>query len=52
MGIDLRRRNIGVAEHRLHRAQVGAAFEQIGRKGVTQGVRRYPLVDADDKWAR
>ena len=46
MGINLRRRDIGVAEHGLHRAQVGAAFEQMGRERMAQGVRRDSFVDA------
>ena len=32
--VDLRGRNIGMAEHRLHRAQIGAALDQVGGKGV------------------
>ena len=43
VGVDLRGREVGVAEHRLHRAQVGAAFEQVGREGVAQHVRRDAL---------
>ena len=46
VGVDLRRRDIGVAEHGLHRTQIGAAFEQMRRKGVAQGVRRYSFFDA------
>ena len=34
VGVDLRRRNIGVAEHRLDRAQIGPALEQMRCKGV------------------
>ena len=26
-GVDLRRGDVGVAEHRLHRAEIGAALE-------------------------
>src|SRR5436190_1369021 len=37
--VNLRRRQVGVAEHHLNRAQVGAAFEQMRRKRVPQGVR-------------
>jgi hypothetical protein len=31
-----------VAEHLLHRAQIGAAFQQMGRKTVAQRVRADP----------
>src|SRR5262245_49175127 len=37
--VDLRRRQIGVAEHQLNRAEVGAALEQVRREGVAQDVR-------------
>ena len=37
----LRRREIGMAEHQLDRAQVGAAIEQMGGKGVPQNVRAH-----------
>ena len=34
--VDLRRREIGVAEHRLNRAQIGATLEKMGRERVSQ----------------
>ena len=37
--VDLRRRQIGVAEHHLDGAQVGAALEQVRRERVAQHVR-------------
>ncbi len=40
MGVDLRRRDVGMAEHRLDGAQVGAALEEMAREGVAQRVRR------------
>src|SRR6185437_316143 len=40
MGVDLRRRDIGVAEHLLHAAQIGAAVEEVTGKGVAQHMRR------------
>jgi len=40
MGIDLRGRDIGMAEQRLHDAQVGAVMQQMAGKGVAQHVRR------------
>ena len=46
MGVDLRGRDIGMAQHRLHRAQIRSAFEQMGGEGMAQSVRRHPLVDA------
>ena len=39
VGVDLRRRDVGVAEELLHRAQVGAAIEQVAGEGVAQDVR-------------
>ena len=40
MGVDLRGRDVGVTKHRLHRAQIGAAGEQVAGEGVAQHVRR------------
>ena len=37
--VDLRCRERGVAEELLDRAQVGPAFEQVRREGVSQAVR-------------
>ncbi len=37
--VDLRGRNIGMAEDRLHRAQVGAVFHHVGGATVAQHVR-------------
>ena len=39
MGVYFRGRNIGMAEHRLERAEIGAALEQMRRKGMAQDVR-------------
>ena len=49
MRIDLRRRDVGVAKHGLHRTQVGAAFEEMRGEGMGQRVQRDPFVDAGDK---
>ena len=38
--VNLRRRDIGMTEHCLDRAQVGPALEQMRRKGMPQHVRR------------
>src|SRR5437588_7062585 len=46
MRVDLRRRDVRVAEHRLHGAQVGAALEQMGGEAVAQRVRIDALLDA------
>ena len=40
MGVDLGGRNIGVAEHQLDRAQVGAARQQVTGERVAQDVGR------------
>ncbi len=37
--INLRRRNVGVAEDGLHGSQIGAILDHVGRAGVTQHVR-------------
>ena len=39
MGVDLRGRDVGVAEQRLHDAQVGAVVQQMARKRMTQHMR-------------
>ena len=36
--VELGRRQVGVAEHLLHRAQVGAALEQVRRERVAEEV--------------
>src|SRR5713101_5340682 len=46
MGVNLGGRDIAVAEHLLHRAQIGAAFEQMSRKAVAQGVGTHPAQTA------
>ena len=35
-----------VAEHLLHGAEVGAAFDEVCGEGVTEGMRTHCLVDA------
>ena len=44
VGVDLGGADVGVAEHRLHGAEVGAALDEVGRERVAQLVRRDPLV--------
>ena len=39
VGINLRGRNVGVAEDGLHRAQVGSILHHVRRAGVPQHVR-------------
>src|SRR5437016_4763958 len=39
VGIDLRGRDVGVAEHRLDGAQIRTALEQVGGETVPQRVR-------------
>ena len=41
--VDLRRRDVGVAEQRLKHAQIGAAREQMRGKGMAQDVRADPF---------
>lgn len=45
--INLRGGEIAVAEQHLHHAQVGAVIDEMGRKGVAQGVRRDGGANAD-----
>ena len=40
MGIDLRRRDVGMAEELLHGAEIGAAFQQMAGEGMTEHVWR------------
>ena len=39
MRINLRGRNVGMAEDRLHRAQIGAILDHMSRTGMAQHVR-------------
>ena len=40
VGINLSRGDVGMAQHGLNRPQIGAAFQQVARKGVPQRVGR------------
>src|SRR3546814_5389209 len=40
--VDLRGGDVGVAQHRLQRPKVGAAFEQVRGKGVAKDMRADP----------
>ena len=42
MGVDLRGRDVGVAEQLLHGAQIGAPLQQMAGKRVAQDMRRDP----------
>src|SRR5690606_11306855 len=44
--VDLRGRNVAVAQQQLHDAQVRAVVQQMRRERVANGVRRQLLVDA------
>src|SRR5205823_14848339 len=44
--VDLRRRQIRVAEHLLERAQVASARQQVRRERVAQRVRAHPPLQA------
>jgi hypothetical protein len=46
MGINLGGRDIGVTQHDLHTAQVGATLEEMGGKTMTEHVGRQPVEDA------
>lgn len=39
MGVDLRRRQVGMPQQQLHRAQVCTVVEQVGRERMPQRVR-------------
>src|SRR6267142_1120511 len=43
MRVELRRGEIGMAEHLLHRAEIGAAFQQVRRECVAERVGRHSL---------
>lgn len=49
MGVDLGCGDIGMAEHHLHRAQVGAMAEEVGGKRMADHVRRDFLRYTDSK---
>ena len=49
LGVDLRRRQAGVAEQFLERAQVGAARQQMGREAVAKRVRRQAVGQAEPR---
>ena len=38
LGVDLGGGDVGVSQHFLNGAQVGPVLQQVGRKGVTQGM--------------
>ena len=46
MGVDFGGEDALVAEHFLDGAQVGAVFDEVGGKGVAEGMRRYFLGNA------
>jgi hypothetical protein len=46
VGVDGGRRDVGVAQQHLHRAQVGAVVQQVRGEGVAQRVRRQRHMDA------
>ena len=51
MQIDGRRLQIRMAEHHLNASQVGAGFQKVGGKAVSQGMRRYTFLDTRAKRA-
>ncbi len=53
VGVDLGRRDVGVAEHGLHRAEVRAAEQEVRREGMPQLVRADAFVmPARAAWRR
>ena len=46
VGIDLRGGDVGMAEHGLNSAKIGAVHEKVGGEGMTQSVRADVLSDA------
>src|SRR5262245_9975795 len=44
--VDLRSGNVRMAEHGLHRPQIGAVLEEVGGEAVPQDVRRERRADA------
>ena len=40
VGVDLRRRDVGVAEELLHDAEIGAVLQEVAGEGVAEHVRR------------
>ena len=51
VGINLRRRDIRMAEQQLHYAQIGAMVDEMGSEGVAQGVGRDGFADTCDDGA-
>ena len=49
MRIYLRSRYIGVAEQELNYPKIRSVIQQMSRKCMTKGMRRYLLFDAGDK---
>ena len=43
MGIDLRGRDIGMAQQRLEHAQIRATSKQMGREGMAEDVGAHPV---------
>ena len=41
MRVDLRCRNIGMAEQGLHHAEIGAILQEVAGKGMAQHVRAH-----------
>src|SRR5262249_29162180 len=45
--VHLRRRDVGVAEHLLHRAQIATVREQVRGEAVPEGVRAHLAIEPD-----
>ena len=46
VSIDLSGRNVGVSKHLLDRTNIGTILDQMGRKRMSQGMRRNALKTA------
>ena len=46
VGIDLRGGYIDMPQEFLYRPEVGIVLQQVGGKGMSQGMRRYVLLNA------
>ena len=43
MGVDLRRRDVGMTQHLLHRPEVCAARQKVASESMPEDVGRYPV---------
>ena len=46
MRVNLRGRNVGMSQHRLHRTEISSPLQQVGRERMAQHMRRGNLGDS------